>query len=262
MWVRCPAAILLAATVAAPPAVAQDATITPHDNPSRSTPLVAQKQQPTAASAGRLDPALRDAAEHSAGALRLTSADGERRCDLTLGLQAAGSGLALAWDRAACTDIGFMAQVGAWLPEVAGGLRLLTPQGRTVAEFTPATQGSFEALREGDGVYFLAPPAATDAALATPEEVLGDWLVSREAGSAVCRWTLLEAPATGGGGRLTLSPPCDEPLTRFAPVAWELVGGNILVRGSDGSTIRFARQDDGTWSRVPERSRPLVMTRP
>ncbi|MFG1417965.1 AprI/Inh family metalloprotease inhibitor [Xanthobacter sp. V0B-10] len=221
--------------------------------------------QPREVAPGAVAPAFRaeEAAARLAGQFRLASADGERRCDLTLAASPVEGGFSVTLDPAACAAISFATLVRAWAPDAAGSIRLLNAQGRTVAEFTEATGGSFEALREGDGVYFLGPPGTGEGLPATPEEVMGEWLLSRGAGPAVCRWTLGEARAPGGGYRMEVAPDCDESLTRFGAGSWELSGGNILVRGvADGSTIRFARQEDGTWARVPERNRPLLMTRP
>ena len=79
----------------------------------------------------------------------------------------------------------------------------------------------------------------------------------------MCRVTLLDSPAKGGGFRLSIASGCDAALLRFGPTAWDIEGGNILVRGEGGaSVIRFARQEDGGWARTPERGRPLLMTRP
>ncbi|WP_454915444.1 AprI/Inh family metalloprotease inhibitor [Xanthobacter sediminis] len=216
------------------------------------------------AAAPRLDAASLQMAEKIARPFRLASADGERRCDLTLALQPAGAGLAVTRDVEGCAAVAFTAQVSAWVPDPSGSIRLLNDQGRTVAEFTEATGGSYEALREGDGVYFLGPPSAAEGAPATAEEVMGEWLLAREPGGVpLCRWTLTEAGAAQGGYRVEVAPGCDDSLARFGPARWELSGGNILVRGTaDGGTIRFARQEDGTWARIPERNRPLLMTRP
>lgn len=232
-----------------------------------SGPVRAQ-QPPGAVAVGsgsaHVDDITRQLAARLAGPFRLTSADGERRCDLTLTSEPAGTGLGVQIAEGACPAIAFTAQVTAWVPDSSGSIRLLNAHGGLVAEFTEATGGSYEALREGDGVYFLGPPTASDRLAATPEEVMGDWLLSREAGGApVCRWTFEETRAAGGRFQIQTGPNCDESLTRFGAATWELSGGNILVRGvSSGTTIRFARQDDGTWARVPEGSRPLLMTRP
>ncbi|MFG1282898.1 protease inhibitor Inh/omp19 family protein [Xanthobacter autotrophicus] len=213
----------------------------------------------------RLDPAVRDAGARLAAPFRLGNADGSRSCPFALKAEPAGPGLAVDFDRPACAIIAFSAQVVAWLPDPSGSLRLLNAQGRTVAEFTEGANGSFEALREGDGVYFLTNPSAADEDTEIKvDEVVGEWDLARQAGTPICRWTLLDQPATNGKGKaLAIAAGCDPALLRFGPVAWDIEGGNILVRGdTDAAVIRFARQEDGGWARTPERGRPLLMNRP
>lgn len=246
------AAALVAFLIVTAPASAQKA-----DSSGKPAPAPAQAAPP------KLDPAVREAAARMAAPFRLASADGARSCAFTLKADASGPGLAVEFDRPACADIGFSAQVAAWLPDPSGAIRLLNAQGRTVAEFTEGTGGSYEALREGDGVYFLANPAVADGTELRPEEVVGDWDIARQAGTPVCRVTFTDTPAKGGGFRLSIATGCDAALLRFGPTAWDIEGGNILVRGEGGaSVIRFARQEDGGWARTPERGRPLLMTRP
>ncbi|MFG1320498.1 protease inhibitor Inh/omp19 family protein [Xanthobacter autotrophicus] len=213
----------------------------------------------------RLDPAVRAAGARLAAPFRLGNADGSRSCPFALKAEPAGPGLAVDFDRPACAIIAFSAQVVAWLPDPSGSLRLLNAQGRTVAEFTEGANGSFEALREGDGVYFLTNPSAADEDTEIKvDEVVGEWDLARQAGTPICRWTLLDQPATNGKGKaLVIAAGCDPALLRFGPVAWDIEGGNILVRGdTDAAVIRFARQEDGGWARTPERGRPLLMNRP
>ena len=251
----CLFAIAPALSPALSPALAQKA-----DTPARPP---APSSAPAGAAAPKLDATVREAAARVAAPFRLSSADGARSCGFTLKPDASGPGLAVEFDRPACADIGFSAQVVAWLPDPSGSIRLLNGQGRTVAEFTEGTGGSYEALREGDGVYFLANPALAEGTEIKTEEVVGDWDLARQAGAPVCRVTLLDAPAKGGGFRLNVASGCDAALLRFGPTAWDIEGGNILVRGEGGaSVIRFARQEDGGWARTPERGRPLLMTRP
>ena len=239
-------ACLFAITPALSPALAQKA-----DPPARPP---APSSAPAGAAAPKLDATVREAAARMAAPFRLSSADGARSCGFTLKPDASGPGLAVEFDRAACADIGFSAQVAAWLPDPSGSIRLLNAQGRTVAEFTEGTGGSYEALREGDGVYFLANPALAEGTEIKTEEVVGDWDLARQAGAPVCRVTLLDSPAKGGGFRLNVASGCDAALLRFGPTAWDIEGG--------ASVIRFARQEDGGWARTPERGRPLLMTRP
>lgn len=220
---------------------------------------------PTAAQTppARPDAEAHAAAERLAGSFRLTSADGERGCEVVLGTQPAGAGFAISQDAQACAPISFAALVVAWLPDASGSIRLLNAAGRTVAEFTEAAGGSYESLREGDGVYFLGPPAVMDTPQLSPQELAGDWVLLRQSDAVACRWTLTTIPAGSGTFRLRQGEGCDEPLTRFGASSWSLAGGNVLVKGvAEGPTIRFARQEDGTWMRIPAGSRPLIMTRP
>ncbi|OYZ95197.1 MAG: hypothetical protein B7Y01_00540, partial [Xanthobacter sp. 17-67-6] len=163
----------------------------------------------------------------------------------------------------ACAGIGFMQQVVAWTPDSSGAIRLLNAQGRLVVEFGQATAGNYEALREGDGVYFLASPAASaDATAVRVEEMLGDWDLARVAGTPICHVVLLEEAAANGGRKLQLGTPCDSAITQFGPVSWSIEGGNVLMAsGSGGTPLRFARQEDGGWAKVPERGRPLLLLR-
>lgn len=227
-------------------------------------PAVLAQQAAPKPAAARPDPAVREAAGRIAGPFRLSSADGTRGCAVVLKPEPAGPGLGIEFDKGACADIGFTAQVTAWIPDPSGSVRLLGAQGRTVAEFTEGTGGSYEALREGDGVYFLASPASVEEGTEVRvEEVVGEWNLARTAGTPVCRWSLLQEPAAKGGFRLRVASGCDAALLSFGPSAWDVEGGNILVRSESGSgVIRFARQEDGGWARTPERGRPLLMTRP
>lgn len=223
------------------------------------------KPAPTkpAAPAKTVDPALRAEAERRAGTFVLTSADGERTCPLVLKPTASGPGFALGFATDGCPLIAFAAQVVAWAPDPAGGIRLLNAQARTVAEFTEGAAGTYEALREGDGVYFIATPADLQADVVHSEELFGDWDLSRTAGTPVCRWVLSDTPVTAGAFAVRVAPGCETALAAFTPVTWRLEGGNVLVAsGSGGGTLRFARQEDGGWARVPERGRPLLMSRP
>lgn len=253
--------LALAFVLGVHPALALDAV---GDGAGRTSPPQLAQKPPAAPAAPKIDPAMREAGARMAGDFRLTSADGTRACAFTLKPDASGSALTVDFDKEACAVIGFSGQVSAWLPDPSGSIRLLNAQGRTVAEFTEGAGGSYEALKEGDGVYFLTNPSVADATEVNVEEVVGDWDLSRTAGAPVCRWTLQNVPAGKGEGRIvSVAAGCDSSMLRFAPVAWDIEGGNILVRGvASGAMIRFARQEDGSWARTPERGRPLLMTRP
>ncbi|MFG1427007.1 protease inhibitor Inh/omp19 family protein [Roseixanthobacter glucoisosaccharinicivorans] len=226
-------------------------------------PPAAGKSEGAKSETTKVDPALRAQAEQAAGAFVLSSADDQRKCALTLRTEPVANGFALAFDAGACAGIGFMQQVVAWTPDSSGAVRLLNAQGRLVVEFGQATAGNYEALREGDGVYFLASPAASeDATGVRVEEMLGDWDLARVAGTPICHVVLLEEATGNGAHKLQLGTPCDSAITQFGPVSWSIEGGNVLMASSSGGPpLRFARQEDGGWAKVPERGRPLLLLR-
>lgn len=256
---RAPALLLLLAACAlATPGAAQTAGGTGARAPARAA-------KPEAA---RPDPALVAAAQKLAGAYRLMSADGTRLCPITLKATPAGSLFALETSAADCTAIPFASDAAGWTPDPSGAIRLRAGDGRLVAEFTEATGGTYEALREGDGVYFLASPAAVQVIDVSPEEMLGDWALVRAAGATpLCRWTLTDTPVPAAAGRpagfgVGGDRTCPG-IGDFVPAAWRIEGGNVVITAASGpQLLRFARQEDGSWAKTPERGRPLLLTRP
>jgi hypothetical protein len=51
-------------------------------------------------------------------------------------------------------------------------------------------------------------------------------------------------------------------VTRFAPTAWQMDRGELLLKNARGQTWRFEESDAATWSRVPETAEPLLLVRP
>lgn len=199
-----------------------------------------------------------------AAAYQLANADGDRTCAMTLKPDAAGSAFAISFDKAACADaIPFSADVTAWTPGPGDSIRLLGPKGVLIAEFTEGVAGSWEALREGDGVYFLTNPKLADPAKqAQPADLFGTWDAARTAGKPVCRMEFGQEGSDDGGYQLELSADCDAGILRFGPISWRLERGDLVLTSAKGDTLRFAQQEEGGWAKVPESSRPLLLTRP
>lgn len=257
-----PALLLcLAAAALATPGAAQSPA------PSQKPPAAARPAART--DAARPDPALTASAQKLAGPYRLMSADGTRACPVTLKPTAVSSlAFALEITPGACAVIPFAAEAVAWAPDPSGSIRLRTGDGRLLAEFTEATGGTYEALREGDGVYFLASPAAVAIPDVSPEEMLGEWALVRAAGaSPLCRWTLTDTPVAAAAGRpggfaVTGDRTCPG-IGDFSAAIWRIEGGNVVVTPASGSQVlRFTRQEDGSWAKTPERGRPLFLARP
>ncbi|TDT89382.1 protease inhibitor Inh [Azorhizobium sp. AG788] len=260
VWAGAAVLMVSAVLVGALPAFSQSAKPVPPAAVPAPGAKAPAPRTPDAASPKPPATGLRAEAEKKAGALALASADGERTCPLELKTTAAPGGFAIGFD-AACAAIPFTTQTVAWTPDPSGSILFLSAQGRTIAEFTEGAGGAYEALREGDGVYFLAPPSVLAEDLVRPEEIIGDWNLARVAGTPICRWTFLETPVPGGFS-VTAAPGCDG-FGGFVPKAWHLEGGNVVVTAATGNgLVRFARQEDGGWAKVPERGRPLLMMRP
>ncbi|MDF2996674.1 MAG: hypothetical protein K0R27_2311 [Xanthobacteraceae bacterium] len=212
---------------------------------------------PTARAQDKPDPTV------LAAAYQLANADGDRVCPMTLKPDPAGAAFAVAFDKAACGEaIPFAGDVVAWTPGPGDSIRLLGTKGALIAEFTEGVGGSWEALREGDGVYFLTNPSLADAKQTQPGDLYGGWDASRTAGQPVCRMEFTDESTDDGSFRLALSAGCDVGIVRFAPLAWRIERGDLVLANAKGETLRFALQEEGGWAKVPESNRPLLLTRP
>lgn len=215
-----------------------------------------------------------------ADAYHLTNADGDRVCPLRLlpGPAARETGkdagkdagkavprpphFAVELDRASCANaVLFSADIAAWAPGPGNAIRLFSAEGRLIAEFTEGVGGTWEALREEDGVYFLVNPRLAEPAPALqPADMAGVWQLTDPAGAPLCRLTLGEA-AVGDGLRLSPDAACAGVFARPAPDRWRLDGADLLLLGAGGARLRFAAGEDGTWSKVPAEGRPLHLMR-
>lgn len=218
--------------------------------------------------AGTRAPDTPDAAT-LADSYQLTNADGDRICPIMLSgkpharKDAGGVGFNVTFDRERCAAaILFSVDIAAWTPGPGNAIRLLAPDGRLVAEFTEGVGGTWEALREGDGVYFLVNPRLADPGI-HPTDLVGGWDLARTAGKPLCRLELTDARADAGTFRITLGPACAAPVVALAPDRWRLDGNDLVLLTAGGEGLRFARQEDGNWEKVPpDEGTPLLLTRP
>lgn len=202
-------------------------------------------------------------AQALAAAYQLTNADGDRVCPITLKPDPGAGAFQVAFDKAACSEmIAFTVDVTAWTPGPGDSIRLLGPKGVLVVEFTEGLAGTWEGLREEDGVYFLNNPALADVKQVQPGDLFGAWDAARPDGKPICRLDFLEDAAAGGAYGLAVDAGCDASVARFGPVAWRIERGDLVLVSAKGETLRFAAQEDGGWAKVPEGARPLLLTRP
>lgn len=228
----------------------------------------ARAQAPNAAPPGpALDTVVRPFipdAKSLASNYELASGSGDRKCAITLEPRPSGPGFFLAYNKSECTPLfGFLSETVAWLPGVAGSIRFVNGARRTVAEFTEGVGGQYEALRDGDGVYFLSNLQMVEP-VEVPKvaELLGDWNLARPGGGSICTLTFTEQQVREEVYTVTVKPGCDQTIARFAPVVWFLDRGDIVLLSAKDERFRFGRQQEGGWAKVPDTPRPLVMVRP
>jgi hypothetical protein len=231
---------------------------------SFTAPVFGQAPDPAVPSANppaKIDPA--DARALAAN-YELASADNARKCAITLETRRVAGGLALAYNRPQCTQLfSFLSNVAAWSPGVAGAILFIDAGSHIVAEFTEGVGGIYEAIREGDAVYFLANLQFVDpAGRAQITDLFGDWNLSRPGGASICRITLSDKAAGEEMFAVRVQDGCDDAIARFGPVAWRLDRGDVLLLSQRGEALRFERQEGGGWAKVPAAPRPLLMARP
>jgi hypothetical protein len=194
----------------------------------------------------------------------LASADSTRKCRIALDAKPVGQGFTLVFDRGPCgAQFGFLAQVVAWTPGVAGAILLIGRDGRPVAEFTEGVGGVYEAIRENDAVYFLANLQFVDPSERVQiTDVLGEWNLARPGGAPICRIMLTDQIAGDELYGMRLQPNCDQSIERFGVTMWQLERGDIVLRAPNGESLRFERQDAKVWAKIPDKPRPLLMSRP
>ncbi len=208
----------------------------------------------------------------------LTNADSTLRCPIVLEPKPAGRGLYLSYDREVChSRFGFLGEVSAWLPGIAGAILLVARDGRIVTEFTEGVGGVYEAIRENDGVYFFANLQFVDPAeRVQAKDLFGEWLLARpdatpEGAKAnpkappppkPCTLALTDEVIGDQLFNLRIQPPCETALVPAGLQSWQLERGDIVLRFANGDTLRFEKGEDGRWIKIPEKPRPLVLSRP
>jgi hypothetical protein len=194
----------------------------------------------------------------------LTNAEATRKCAVTLDARPTGRGFALVFDRNLCIPLfGFLGEVSAWTPGIAGAVLLVAPDARIVAEFTEGVGGVYEAIRENDAVYFLANLQFVDPSERVQvTDLFGDWTLSRPDGSAPCRVRLTDQIVGNEQFALRIDSSCDPSIAQAGILSWQFERGDIVLRPPTGEPLRFGRQEGGVWVKVPDKPRPLVLSRP
>jgi len=197
----------------------------------------------------------------ASGSWEFSNADRDKRCMIVFKTAPAAAGMRLEFDKACAEAFPFIKEIAGWSIAENDFLRLLDPKGKSLLEFSEVETGMYEAPRPGEGILFIQAAAALGPPPKEAEQVTGDWGVVRGAGKPICTVTLANT-AAGPDLALKLKPGCDAFVTRFAPTAWQMDRGELLLKNARGQTWRFEESDPATWSRVPETAEPLQLVRP
>jgi len=197
----------------------------------------------------------------ASGSWEFSNADRDKRCMIVFKTAPAAAGMRLEFDKACAEVFPFIKEIAGWSIAENDFLRLLDPKGKSLLEFSEVETGMYEAPRPGEGILFIQAAAALGPPPKEADQMTGDWGVVRGAGRPICTVTLANT-AAGPDLALKLKPGCDAFVTRFAPTAWQMDRGELLLKNARGQTWRFEESDTAIWSRVPETAEPLQLVRP
>ena len=218
------------------------------------------------AAGARAQAPLSDEAKAMAdGTWEFSNADRDKRCTLTFRTDPAAVGMRLEFDRGCAGLFPFVKEIVGWSLTQNDFLRLLDAKGQSVLEFSEVESRIFEAPRPGEGILFIQSSTAVGPPPKEADQMLGDWALQR-AGKAICAFTLANTPAGDDFFALKLKAGCDALVTRFAPTAWQMDRGELVLRNARSQTWRFAEvvgeDDRSSWQRVPEGPQPMTLVRP
>jgi hypothetical protein len=223
-------------------------------------PQAAQPQQPSPPQGDQQTPSS-DPVADMIGAWELSNADHDKICKLTFRKDIAPNGHKLDLDRNCSNVFPSTKDIVAWTIDNFGGLRLIDNDGSAVFELSQVEGGMFDGFRPEEGRYVLQAAAAVQTRSAS--DLVGDWAVERGAGKPICQLTLANTAAPAGGDyqTLTIKPGCDALVTRFAPTAWRMDNGDLVLSAARGQSWHFEENDLNTWQRVPGTPDPVLLVR-
>lgn len=201
--------------------------------------------------------AVPDEIKELEGTWEISNADRDKICNMTLAVDKAPRGFKLTFDPACAEAFDVTKDIVAWRLD-KDGLHLVDAQGQPLIDLDEVEKGIFEGMRPGEGRYFVQSLAAVRTE-AKPEQVFGEWQVSRGTDEPICVVTLLDKKL-GNNYSLSLKPGCGAQVTGFAPVSWNVDHGELVITSAKGSW-RFEEAGEIAWRRIPEGSEPLWLVR-
>jgi hypothetical protein len=195
------------------------------------------------------------------GQWELSTTDRSKTCVVTLNGDASAQGLKLELEPACAAALPFTREITSWSIKGLDIVRLQDAKQEAVLDFTEVETGIFEGVRPNEGVYILQNLAAARSLAKSQDQMIGDWAMVRGNGQTVCGLTLTNNDAGHDNFQVFLKPKCDSLIASFAPTAWRLERGQILLMSDRGETWRFEADDNAQWRLVPDSADPLIMLR-
>ncbi|HUZ34654.1 MAG TPA: AprI/Inh family metalloprotease inhibitor [Xanthobacteraceae bacterium] len=202
---------------------------------------------------------LSDAAKTMTGAWELSNADRDKVCRITFRADAMAGGYRADLDRNCANLFPSTKDIAGWTIDNLGTLRLIDAQSNAVLELTEVESGIFDGFQPGEGRYVLQSAAAVP--VRSAEDMVGVWAVARGAGKPICLLTLVGSPAAADTLALKIKPGCDALVAHFAPTAWRMEQGELVLLSGRGQSWRFEENDANTWQRVPQAADPVLLMR-
>ena len=201
--------------------------------------------------------AISDEAKEMQGTWEISNSDRDKICMVTLAAEPAPGGMKLHFDPACAATFAVTKEVRAWRLD-KDGLHFVDAKGRVVLDLDEVERGMFEGMRAGEGRYFVQSLAAVHVE-AKPEQVFGEWQVSRGTEEQICALTLSKT-RLGDGFAVVVKPGCGALVTGFNPTSWHIDGGELVISSARGAW-RFEEAGEIAWRRVPEGKDPLWLVR-
>ena len=195
------------------------------------------------------------------GQWELSTTERSKTCVVTLKGDATPQGLKLELEPGCAAALPFTKDITAWSVKGLDIVRLQDAAGAPVLDFTEVESGIFEGLRQGEGIYILQNLAAARSLAKSMDQMIGDWAMVRSNDQVICGLTLTNTDAGQDNFQVFLKPKCDPAVTAFAPTAWRLERGELLLMSANGEAWRFQADDNAQWRRVPDSADPLIMLR-
>jgi len=200
-----------------------------------------------------------DAEKAMVGTWELSNAERDKLCLATFAPDRAAGGLKVEFEARCGDQFPPVKDVTAWKYPNNDLLRLVDGKGKTLVEFSEVESGIFEAPTPGLGVLFLQHPGDAGPPPKPPEEIAGDWAITR-GGKTLCTLTLTTT-VTSDGMTMSANPGCDASITRLGFNQWRIDRDELMLSPARGNPWRFEAVDATTWQRVPEAPNPYRLVK-